>query len=81
MFVSKPHAGTIYSAERSDRGPKLRWSATPIVNGCTVRIDADDVPRSIRAAAYKLFEGDRVRQKRERVIDWAALIAAVRKVT
>lgn len=73
MFVSKPHAGRVFTAERSDRGQKLRWTATPIADGATIRVEAADVPRSIRVRAYKLFEGDRARRKRERVIDWDAV--------
>jgi hypothetical protein len=75
MFVSKPTAGVIFSAERSDRSTKLRWSATPISAGPTTRIEAADVPRAIRVQAYKLFEGDRIRAQRvAKRVDWDATL-------
>jgi len=55
MFISEPHNGLIYIAERSRRGNrKLLWSAVPKepIAG-DVRIEARTVPRSIRRKAYR----------------------------
>jgi hypothetical protein len=63
MFISEPHEGQIYIAERSRKGSsKFLWSVMPVEPvAADVRIEARDVPRQIRRRAYKLFEGDRLR--------------------
>ena len=63
MFISKPHAGQIYIAERSRKSIKLLWSVMPVDPiAADMRIEARDVPRHIRNRAYKLFESDRKRE-------------------
>jgi hypothetical protein len=68
MFISRPSNGVIYVAElpyrSAGRTNGLRWSRVsiePIADG-ERRIDAGRVPKRIRRAAYRLFEGDRKRQ-------------------
>lgn len=73
MFISKPHAGRVFTAEPSERSDKFRWRMVPVTPGPERVVEAADVPPAIRRQAYKLFEGDRERKKRERVIDWDAL--------
>ena len=67
MFISKPYAGRVYFAERSNRSRNLRWFVIPVApTRGDVPIVAAKVPRSIRHQAYKLFESDRTRDRRER---------------
>lgn len=63
MFISKPHAGRIFIAERARRGGnKLRWSVMPVAPvAADVRIEPGDVPLRIKRRAYKLFYADRLR--------------------
>jgi hypothetical protein len=62
MFISEPHAGQIYIAERSRRGRKLKWSVMPVAPVAPdVRIEPVDVPFQVKRRAYKLFEADRLR--------------------
>jgi hypothetical protein len=65
MFISEPHEGQIYIAERSRRGSKkLIWSVMPVAPvAADVRIEPRAVPAPVRRQAYKLFEGDRLRKK------------------
>ena len=55
----------MYAAERSRRGSqKLLWAVMAITAIATeVRINAREVPKPIRRRAYKLFEGDRNRNR------------------
>jgi len=55
IFISTPHDGLIYIAERSRKGSqKFLWSAMPEAPiGADVRIDASTVPRGIRRQAYR----------------------------
>lgn len=64
MFISEPHEGQIYIAEPSRRGSnKLIWSVMPVEPvTADARIEASAVPVRVRRRAYKLFEGDRLRQ-------------------
>src|SRR5262252_10938275 len=68
MFISPPLNGVIYVAELSRRGAGrangLLWSRVSVepVDGVDRRIDAGQVPKRIRRAAYRLFEGDRKRE-------------------
>jgi hypothetical protein len=65
VFISEPHDGVIFIAERSRRGSrKLLWSSMPVVRiTADVRIEAREVPNRIRRKAYRLFEGDRNRNR------------------
>jgi hypothetical protein len=64
MFISRPDNGVIYIAERSRKSAKLLWSCMPVQPiRADVRVEASDVPRPIRRQAYKLFEGDRLREQ------------------
>jgi len=54
IFISDPHGGLIYVAERSRKGSqKFLWSAMPEHDGADVRIEAGTVPRGIRRQAYR----------------------------
>lgn len=66
MFISEPHAGHIFIAERSRRGSKkLLWSVMPVAPvAADVRIEPRAVPAPLRRRAYKLFEADRLRAKK-----------------
>jgi hypothetical protein len=65
MFISSPLAGQIYYAQRSCKSVRLLWSvlkiADPFCNGR--RIHAREVPAWVKARAYHMLEGDRLREK------------------
>ena len=63
MFISDPHDGQYFIAERSRRGAaKLIWSVMPVAPAAAdTRIEPRAVPRRIRRQAYRLFEADRKR--------------------
>ena len=65
MFISSKHTdGHYYLAKQSRLSQKYIWVKLPhepIHNG--IRVRAIEVPKSIRMKAYKLFEGDRKREK------------------
>ena len=55
LYISRPHDGLVYFAERSRKGSqKLLWSVIPREPfGPELRVDATDVPREIRRQAYR----------------------------
>jgi len=56
IFISDPHDGMIYVAERSRRGSKkLLWSSMPQapIAAAARRVDPAHVPYHIRRAAYR----------------------------
>jgi len=67
MFISRPLNGVIYVAElprlSAARINGLHWSRVSVepIAGGDRRIAAGRVPKRIRRAAYRLFEGDRRR--------------------
>ena len=64
MFISEPHAGHVYTAERSPKGyHKFIWSVTPVKMPVPKRVDPNIVPRRIRRQAYRMFYNDRLRLK------------------
>lgn len=66
LFISEPHAGRIFIAERRSphRRTKLKWSVMPVAPvAADVRIEPGLVPRLVRRKAYKLFEADRLRER------------------
>ena len=55
LYISRPHDGLVYVAQRSRNGSqRLLWSVIPREPfGPELRADAADVPREIRRQAYR----------------------------
>ena len=54
IFISGPHLGRIFVAERSRKGSKkLRWSVMPEHQGADVLCEPSTVPYRIRRQAYR----------------------------
>jgi hypothetical protein len=68
MYISPRFNGVVYVAELPRRGAGrtngLLWSRVMIEPNADAdrRIDAGHVPKRIRRAAYRLFDGDRKRE-------------------
>jgi hypothetical protein len=60
IFISKPHAGQIYIAERSRRGSRrLLWSVMPHAPvAADVRIKVQAVPLKIRRQGYRVLDSE-----------------------
>jgi hypothetical protein len=54
IYISAPLEGTVFVAERSRKGGRFLWSTLPVapIAGDS-RINARQVPRAIRRAAYR----------------------------
>ena len=54
VFISCPRNDQVYVAYRSSRSTKLIWYTLPYTpTGPYVRVEANEVPRSVRHQAYK----------------------------
>ena len=54
VFISRPRNDQVYVAYRSSRSTKLIWYTLPYEpTGPYVRVEANEVPRSVRHQAYK----------------------------
>ena len=54
VFISRPRNDQVYVAYRSSRSTKLIWYTLPCEpTGPYVRVEANEVPRSVRHQAYK----------------------------
>jgi len=62
LYISRPHDGLVYVAERSCKGSqKLLWSLIPREPfGPEFRVDAADVPREIRRKPIAISLVDRL---------------------
>jgi hypothetical protein len=60
MFISKPHRGLYFLAQRSRGGHKFLWSIMPVAPvAADVRIAPCDVPYAIRRQAYRYLDRQR----------------------